>query len=425
MCPDAWPRFANVVSLTLRPRDCYRRRHVKNSKLLVLVALAGPLAVACRDEPTSRPRAEEAPSSQASSSRAAEARPDGPIATVNGQPVSRERFERELAQSQARYEQTRKELQPELLDNLRRALVRRLVEAEVVRQKAAEWNVAPSSSELDAMWTKHRERFGTSDAFQAFLERAGTTEADLKNQLVDSLLLDRVEQRVDERLEISPDKLRAYYETRTQHFEQPEEVRVAQILVQVPSGATDAEREEARARAASALKQIRDGADFATVAGRVSDGPARSRGGDLGFLPRGRLMPGVDEAAFALKPGQVSDVLESRFGFHVIRVIDHRPQRTLTFEEARPAIERRMRGQMLRKALHAQLEAWKREMDIELFEDTELFTRSPSARGVPNADSLSPGSLEQLEMEGGGMEPIEVPAFPGGAPQLNLPPVED
>lgn len=387
-------------------------------KIFSVIALFGLLSVAssgCRDEPTTRPPEAAKSVSNAKTEPSSRVDGDGPIATVEGQPVSRARFERELAQSKARYEKARKEVQPELLDNLRRALVRRLVESEVVRQKVAEWGIAPSDDELQAMWTQHRERFGTDDAFRAFLERAGTTEADLKNQFIDNLLLDRVKQRVEERLEISEDELRAYYETRPQHFEEPEEVRVAQILIQVPAGATAAEKSEAKGRASEALESIRDGEDFAAVATRVSEGPARARGGDLGYLPRGRLVPEVEQSAFTLKPGQSSDVIESRFGFHIIRVLDHRPERTLTFEEARPRIERRLRGQRLRKAIHEQIESWKQQMDIVLHEDTELFTSSPS-RGAPaGPQALSEEGAEKLKSrDGEDMEPIDLRTFPSG-----------
>jgi peptidyl-prolyl cis-trans isomerase C len=405
--------------LTARGPDCYPLAHVKNFSALALLALLVSVAAGCRDEPGAPPAGNTSAQPSKAESTSTRSAPnedrDGPIATVNGQPVSRARFRRELAQSRARYEKARKEVQPELLDNLRQALVRRLVESEVVRQKAIEWGIAPSDEELETMWTKHRERFGTDDAFRAFLERAGTTEADLKNQFVDNLLLDRVKQRIAERLEIREDELRDYYETRPQHFEEPEEVRVAQILVQVPAGATTAEAKAARDRAMEALESIRDGADFAAVASRVSDGPARMRGGDLGYLPRGRLVPEVEQTAFSLKPGQLSDLIESRFGYHIIRVVDHRPERTLSFDEARPRIERRLRGQLLRKAIHEQIESWKREMDIELHEDTELFTRSPSRREPAGPQALSEEGVQKLKSKDGeDMEPVDLKTFPKG-----------
>lgn len=367
-------------------------------------------AIACRDPSPPPPPASEAPTETAPAEEKT-----GPIATVEGVPVSRARFERELAQSRARYAKARKEVQPALLDNLRRSLVRRLVESEVLRQKANEWEIAPSDEELDAMWTRHRERFGTDDAFRAFLERAGTTEADLKNQFVDNLILDRIKQRLDERLEIPEETLQEYYRSRPQRFERPEEVRVAQILIEVPPGVTEEEAADRRALAQTTLERLRDGADFARVATEVSEGPARMRGGDLGFLPRGRLVPEVDRVAFELKPGQLSDVIQSRFGFHIVRVMEHRPERKLSFEEARPQIVERLRGQMLRSELHEHLEQWKRQMDIELFESTDLYTERASQREMASPRKLTEEGVRRLSppgVEGGKRIDLEdLPSF--------------
>lgn len=374
------------------------------------------LSVGCKDEPPA-PAAKATATRENGASEPDEASSSGsgPIATVNGEPVSRERFERELAQSKARYEAARKSVQPELLDNLRRSLVRRMVEAEVVRQKAAEWGIAPPTEELDAMWTKHRERFGTDDSFRAFLERAGTTEDDLKQQFINELLMDRVKQRLEEQLALNEDELRTYYETRKEHFAQPEEVRVSQILIQLPPGSTDEQEAAQREKAEETLKTLRGGADFASVARRVSDGPAATRGGDLGFLPRGRLVPAVEAKAFELEPGQISDVIPSRFGFHIISVAGRREARQLDFEQARPAIERRIRAQALRREVHEAIERWKREMDIQLFEDTDLYTRSPSQREVSGPRILSDEARDNLrDTSEGGPGPIDLKSLPEG-----------
>jgi len=385
------------------------------------VASAGCREAATREAPATSddsrgPGADPASSDATGTATAAGTPEEGPIARVNGEPVSRERFERELAQARHRYERARKEMAPEVVDRLRRMLVRRLVESKVIRQKAEAWDVAPSEDELDAMWSEHRERFGTDDAFRAFLERSGTTEADLKNQFVDNLLMDRIKQRIDDRLEIPAEAVRAYYDARLEHFDQPEEVRVAQILIGVPPGSSAEQKADRNRRAKEALEELRDGADFGSLAQDVSTGPARFRAGDLGYLPRGRLVSAVEEAAFRLKPGQLSDVIETRFGFHIIKVLDHRPARRESFEDARPRIERRMRSQRLRKAVHEAIERWKREMDIELYEPTDLATASPSQREAPGP--RPGGSRIPIEMTPKGQEPenpgLDLESLPGG-----------
>ncbi len=339
---------------------------MRSFPLLVAGFLIG-LGCSSKKTPDPKPTAPEKAASRP-------ADPTGPVATVNGKPVSRERLERELAQSRARYELTRKEVQPAMMANLRRTLVRRLVEAEVLRQKADELGLAPSPEEQEMLWREYRKRLGTEEAFQSFLERSGTTEADLRARFEDNLIRERVNRHVTSTIAFSDEELQTYYEEHIDRFRHPDAVHLRQIVVEVPKASPPDYREVQRDKARKTLERLRNGADFAVVAGAVSDGPGRDRGGDLGFAERSRLLPEVAAVAFRLKPGQLSDVIETKFGFTIIQVLEVRPAHTESFAQARPAIERRLVAQRRRKKVHEALETWKSEMDIELFEDTQLFT---------------------------------------------------
>ncbi len=94
----------------------------------------------------------------------------------------------------------------------------------------------------------------------------------------------------------------------------------------------------AKAKAEELLKQIKDGDDFAELAKANSGCYSSERGGDLGFFSRGRMVPAFEEAAFALKVGQVSDIVETQFGYHIIKVTDHRDASVTMFEQAKDDI---------------------------------------------------------------------------------------
>ncbi len=120
------------------------------------------------------------------------------------------------------------------------------------------------------------------------------------------------------------------YKAQPSRFQQPERVRARHILI--PLKATDA-----RATAEDLRKQVLAGADFAELAKKNSKDPgSASQGGDLGLFPKGKMVPQFDEAAFALsKPGDVSEVVETRFGFHIIQLVEKRPPGILPFEEVK------------------------------------------------------------------------------------------
>ena len=137
-------------------------------------------------------------------------------------------------------------------------------------------------------------------------------------------------------MQVEESEITDYYDQHTtDRFTRPEEVHARHILVDVAPEADDAAKAAAHKKAEGLLAKVRGKADFAEVATKNSDDPgSASKGGDLGFFPRGRMSPAFEDAAFALAPGAISDIVETPFGFHIIKVHAHRPPRTVPFAEA-------------------------------------------------------------------------------------------
>ena len=138
-----------------------------------------------------------------------------------------------------------------------------------------------------------------------------------------------------------PARIEAAYEERRDEFNRPEEIRARHVLVQIPEGAGEAEKAAALAAAEQVRQRLVDGDDFAEVAAEVSSDPgSRADGGDLGFFPRGRMVAPFEDAAFALEAGQLSEVVETVHGYHVIRLEEKRAASVTPFEEARDEVAR-------------------------------------------------------------------------------------
>lgn len=141
-------------------------------------------------------------------------------------------------------------------------------------------------------------------------------------------------------VEVADDDVVSFYEeNKTSRFTQPHEVSARHILIKFDAGATEEQKAEARAEIAAVQKRLADGEDFAAVATEVSeDAGTAPKGGDLGFFGKGRMVPPFEEAAFALEPGQTSDIVESPFGFHIIQVEEVREERVKDLDEVREEI---------------------------------------------------------------------------------------
>jgi len=144
-------------------------------------------------------------------------------------------------------------------------------------------------------------------------------------------------------------------------------VHARHILIGVPSDADAAARTKARQTAQSVVGQLKRGAKFEDIARKLSTDPGSApNGGDLGFFPKGQMTPAFEQAAFALKPGQTSDVVETPFGFHVIRTIERREERTAPFEEVNGQIKQFLTGGQREKKLADFVAQFKTKAKIEI-----------------------------------------------------------
>lgn len=155
------------------------------------------------------------------------------------------------------------------------------------------------------------------------------------------------------------ERLRVFYDENLDRYQQPERVRARHVLVRVEPGASEAEVEAARQKAESLRQRIANGEDFAAVAREASDDPgSAAQGGDLDFFARGQMVPPFEQAAFSLPEGELSELVRSDFGFHVIEVMDKSEASEQSFEEVvREIAETVVRGDLARRRAGERAEA--------------------------------------------------------------------
>jgi peptidyl-prolyl cis-trans isomerase D len=141
---------------------------------------------------------------------------------------------------------------------------------------------------------------------------------------------------------IDDKELQAAYEKRKEEFKQDEQVRASHILFKV-EGEDAAKWAAAEKKAAEAAKKAKGGADFAELAKKLSEDSSAPNGGDLGTFGRGQMVKAFEEVAFGLKPGEVSEPVKTQFGWHVIKLVEHKPAGYRSFDEARAELERSLR----------------------------------------------------------------------------------
>lgn len=289
-------------------------------------------------------------------------------ARVNGAGITRERLDRyfeERLQSQGRPVAGIRS--PEAFKALKKEALDALVDRELLWQEARRRKHVAPRKEVEAAMTRFREEIPDPARRRLDLEQAGFTEESYAEYVRQELSIRRlVDRDVVPRVKVSDADVHAFYEENPRHFGEPAEVRARHVLVKSSASEDPGRREEARRRIEAVLAEARGGADFAELARRHSEDATAADGGDLGWFPRGRMVPAFEEAAFALEGGGISEVVETPFGFHVIRVEERRPESRLPEAEAADAIRAHLRAMRTGEAVAARIAELRGRARIEI-----------------------------------------------------------
>jgi len=209
--------------------------------------------------------------------------------------------------------------------------------------------------------------------------------------------------------EPSEGEIEQYYADHRAEYEKPEQVRARHILFRVPPGADEAVRAEKRKQAEGALARLRNGEDFAALARELSDDSSKENGGDLGFFTREQMVPPFAEAAFSLQPGETSGVVETQFGFHIVRVEEKRPGESTPLaqvrEEIRSGLRREKASALRRERAAADAQRAKEGASLgalAVAAGLRLETIGPLARAASRSRAISGSRRGALRARRGG-----------------------
>jgi len=254
------------------------------------------------------------------------------VARVNGETIERWEFENAVKRVEAR---AGGPVPPEKRDEVLRDVLDQLVAYHLLAQESRARKMDVSDQDVEARLAEIRQSFPNEDAFKQGLAAQGLSPEQLRTQTRTGLEVAKViDAEVTSKVAVQDAEVNAFYQQNVERFKQGDSVHASHILIGVPQDATPAQKADAKAKAQAALKEVRGGADFSSVAKAQSQDPGSAQnGGDLGFFPKGQMTPQFEDAAFKLKAGAVSPVVETPFGFHIIKVHERRGPRTAPFTE--------------------------------------------------------------------------------------------
>ncbi len=287
------------------------------------------------------------------------------LANVNGETIGKAEFESAIRGVESNAGQP---VPADKRDEVYRGVLDNLVALRILRQEVKERHMTVSDAEVDARLKQLRTQFPTEADFQQALKAQQMTPDRLREDARADLLVNRLlESEVHAKVLVKPGDVSAFYEKNPDKFKQTEAARASHILVIVPPNADAKTRATLKARAETALKAAKAGKDFGALARQYSQDASAQRGGDLGFFPRGQMVPAFEQAAFALQPGQVSDLVETQFGYHIIKLTERRSARTIPFPEVAGQIQKFLEQQQQQTMSKAFVDSLKAKRKVEIF----------------------------------------------------------
>jgi peptidyl-prolyl cis-trans isomerase C len=258
------------------------------------------------------------------------------LARVNGSNITRKELERAIGVMEA---QAKRKVPAEQRDRVYRDVLEQLVTVRVLEQEAAARKITVSDKDIDDQIAELRKQFPDEATFGKELAARGLSVADLRSEARSQIAISRMmDAEVTPKAKVDERAVKAFYDENPNEFQQPERFRASHILLRVEPTATDAQKKEARTTLEGLLAQVRGGADFAALAKAHSQDGSAPNGGDLNYFQRGQMVEPFQKAVDGLKVGEVSGIVETQFGYHIVKLTDKQPARTVPLAEASPKI---------------------------------------------------------------------------------------
>lgn len=315
--------------------------------------------------------------------------PDKVIVTVNGTPITESQVQRRIdLEFKPKLEKLAAQ-SPELAAQqermLRQSLANRLIGEQLLDEQVQAAQIQVTEEQAVAHITQQLGARNPPMSLQQYkaivLAQGGDFEAQMQYIQRGMAYEKLLQAKKGAEINVTEEEAKKYYDENPKEFEVPEQVQASHILISTkptdPNADPNEVKAQAKQKAAELLKQIKDGADFATLAREHSSCPSSARGGDLGLFARGSMVKPFEEAAFALKAGETSDVVETEFGYHIIKVAEHRDPNEVTFEDTKSTLLAKLTQQKKSEVMKAYLQSLRENAEIVFASDGTLPPSQP------------------------------------------------
>jgi peptidyl-prolyl cis-trans isomerase SurA len=292
------------------------------------------------------------------------------VARVNNQIITQSEYQRSEDDLKQEAQQQDPSNADKLVAERQKDILRDLIDQQLLLEKGKDLGITADTELIKRLDEMRKEmKLDSMEDLEKAAQAQGVSFEDYKQNIRNQIITQQViGQEVGHRLSITKDEEQEFYDQHKNELQQPEEVKLSEILVSADKGPgdDDAKLAAAKAKAEDMLAQIHKGATFEDVAKKNSNGPTAAQGGDLGYFKRGTLAKELENITFALKSGDLSDVIRTKQGFVILKVTDHQMAGIPPFKEVEPKVQDALYMQKLQPALRDYLKKLREEAYIDI-----------------------------------------------------------
>jgi peptidyl-prolyl cis-trans isomerase C len=287
-------------------------------------------------------------------------------AKVGNRTIDMQTFEQEVAKHMMQYKGAQDNLPPAFMQQIRTHAINTLINREVLLQESEKRGIRADKEEVQKGIKSVQGRFPSQEKFLEALENLKITQSEFERQYMQQVKIQTLlDQEIISKIEIKDDEAKAYFDANSAQFDQKEKVRARHILIKVEKSADEKTKAQARKKLVDIQKKIMSGEDFAEMAKQHSQGPSNVKGGDLGYFGQGQMVKPFEEAAFQLAAGEVSDIVETRFGYHLIKVLDRKAPAKAVYADQKQKIMGKLKNERIQKEVNTFISNLRKEAKIE------------------------------------------------------------
>ncbi len=292
------------------------------------------------------------------------------VARVNGQEIKKDELLKEVKGVQARMAQQGAPAEATAPPGLYHQVLDGMIARTLLESDAKAQGIAVTDDEAKKQLEQVKGQFPNPEAYTKALASEGLTEAQLQENFKRQMAVQKyIQAKVLDTTKVTDADIKTFYDQNKDKMKQPERLHLRHILVKVDKDAPAADKQKAQAKANDLLARLKKGEDFGKLAMENSDDPgSKPKGGDLDWVAKGDTVEPFEKAAFALKAkNDISPVVLSPFGFHIIQLLDRQAEGTIPYDQVKDRISEMLKQRQAQQGVQQRIEALKAKAKVETF----------------------------------------------------------